>query len=199
MSTTLPTNVMTLEAWARLPEDDPGELVDGRLVEEEMATIIHDALVATLIMVLRAWLGAGRGLVGGSNAKFSVAKARGRKPDLYVYLPGSKLPSAHASVVDLPPDIMVEVVSTARTDQRRDRIEKLAEYERFGVRYYWLVDPDLRSFEILELGADGRYVHAVTVGDGRIDAVPGCDGLAIDVDALWAEVERLSVQSGSPT
>ena len=97
MSTTLPTNVMTLEAWARLPEDDPGELVDGRLVEEEMATIIHDALVATLIMVLRAWLGAGRGLVGGSNAKFSVAKARGRKPDLYVYLPGSKLPRVQCS------------------------------------------------------------------------------------------------------
>lgn len=28
---------MTLEAWAQMDEDAPGELVDGRLVEDEVA------------------------------------------------------------------------------------------------------------------------------------------------------------------
>ena len=185
------TPTFDFEAWGRLPEDETGELVDGRLVEEEMATIIHETIVSMLNALLRSWLGDGRGLVGGSNAKFKVSLRRGRKPDLYLYLPGSRLPRGDALVIDAPPDLMVEVVSSGRTDQRRDRIEKLAEYERFGVRFYWLVDPDLRSFEILELGGDGRYVHAVTAGDGRIDPVPGLSGLAIDVDALWAEVDRL--------
>jgi Uma2 family endonuclease len=187
---------LSMEAWGMLPEDDEGELVDGLLVEEEMATIIHETVVSILNALFRIWL-AQRGLVGGSNAKFRVSSQRGRKPDLYVYLPGSRLPPADAPVIDLPPDIMVEVVSAGRTDQRRDRIDKLPEYERFGVRFYWLVDPELRSFEILELGRDGRYVHAVTASRGRIDDIPGCPGLTVDLDALWSEVDRIAQSTSS--
>jgi Uma2 family endonuclease len=182
---------LSFEAWGDLPEDTDGELVDGRMVEEEVATIIHERIVSLLNWWLNVWLGTGRGLLGGSNAKFRVSTTRGRKPDLFVYLPGSRLPRADSPVIDLPPSIMVEVVSGSRSDQRRDRIEKLSEYERFGVRFYWMIDPELRSFEILELGADGRYAHAVVASEGRIDRVPGCDGLVMDIDALWAEVDRL--------
>lgn len=188
---------LTLDSWGLLSEEVDGELVDGRLVEEEMATIIHETIVSFLNALLRLWLGAGRGLVAGSNAKFKVSSRRGRKPDLYLYLPDTKLPRADVPVVDVPPDIMVEVVSAGRGDQRRDRIEKLSEYERFGVRYYWIVDPELRSCEILELGADGRYAHAVTATEGRIDPVPGCPGLVVDLDELWREVDRVTAQTSA--
>jgi Uma2 family endonuclease len=194
VSATSSAERLSVEAWGLLPTDEGGELVDGRVVEEEVATIIHETIVSILNALLRLWLG-GSGLVGGSNAKFKVSSRRGRKPDLYVYLAGTRLPRGDAQVVDLPPDIFIEVVSSGRSDQRRDRIEKLSEYEQFGVRYYWLVDPELRSFEILELGADRRYVHAVTASNGRVDAVPGCAGLVIDVDGLWLEVDRLLAET----
>jgi Uma2 family endonuclease len=184
-------DALTFAAWGDLPEDAGGELVDGRLVEEEMATISHETVVSILNFLLRAWLGFGQGLVGGSNAKFKVDSRHGRRPDLYVYLPGTPLPRADATVVDVAPDIMVEVVSPGRGDQRRDRIDKLTEHERFGVRFYWLVDPDLRSFEVLELGSEGRYVHALTATSGRLDSIPGCAGLVIDLDAVWLELDRV--------
>jgi len=191
-----PSVRMTFEEWGDLPEDTEGELVDGQLVEEEVPTWIHERIVAMLISALDRWLGP-RGAVGGSEAKFRVAPHRGRKPDLFVYLPGSKLPPGRAAVIDVPPDIMVEVVSQRPRDQRRDRVEKLSEYARFGVRQYWLVDTELRTFQIHELAADGRYAHAVDATGGRIESIPSCPGLVIDVDAIWAEVDRLEASGGA--
>ena len=75
--------------------------------------------------------------------------------------------------------------------------EKMREYAAFGVRFYWIVDPAIRTFEIFELGADGRYAVAASAAEGKIDPVPGCEGLVIDVDALWAKLDRLD-DGGDP-
>jgi Uma2 family endonuclease len=83
-------------------------------------------------------------------------------------------------------------VTPTPRDEQRDRIEKMTEYARFGAKHYWLVDPALQAFEIFGLTAGGNYEKLVGVTAGRIDPVPGCAGLTIDVDALWAELARLA-------
>lgn len=72
---------MTLDEWAAMPEDEPGELVDGRLEEEEGPDLIHELVVSRLIRVLGVWVGQA-GFVFGSEAKFAVRANRGRKPDV---------------------------------------------------------------------------------------------------------------------
>jgi Uma2 family endonuclease len=185
-----PRREMTLEQWADLDEEVEGELVDGVLVEEEMPAFEHDLLVTWLVRVLGNWLAAkGDGFVVGSGPKYGVRPRTGRIPDLTVFLPGRRPPAR--GLVRIPPDIVVEILSPTPRDARRDRVEKVADYAAFAVRWYWLVDPEARTFEILELGADGRYVHAAAATDGRLDVVPGCDGLVLDVPALWSEIDRL--------
>jgi Uma2 family endonuclease len=187
--TLAPGAAMTLEEWAALPEDERGELVDGRLTEEEVPDSVHEITVAWLILVLGNWLG-DDGFVAGSELR-TVVGSRGRKPDLSVFLPGTTAPPRRGPV-RFPADVLVEVVSPSPQDERRDRVEKMAEYAAFGARWYWIVDPSLGSFEIFELDSERRYVKVVGVTSGPIEPVPGCPGLAIDVDRLWAKLARLA-------
>jgi Uma2 family endonuclease len=181
---------MTVTEWEALPEDESGEIVDTLLVEEEVPDFVHEAIVVWLIRVLSAWAVPRGGYIFGSEAKFVVRPSRGRKPDLSVFFEArGKVPRRGAGRV--APDIVVEVVSPTPRDGRRDRVEKVDDYAAFGVAFYWIVDPEQRSIEILERGPDGRYVHALGVLGGRIDRVPGCPDLVLDVDALWSEVDGL--------
>ncbi|MCG8420363.1 MAG: Uma2 family endonuclease [Proteobacteria bacterium] len=215
--TTLPDNrtsrtgELSLDEWYRMPEDEPGELVDGRLVEEEVPGYVHEFLVLLLGRIFGDWVLPRGGFVGGSDAKFAVGPGRGRKPDLTVYFPESP-PPPPAGLIAVPPDIAVEIVSPTPGDVRRDRVDKMDDYATFGIRYYWILDPQSRTLDIFELGVDriagrpaaprrtdsashalpGRqYTQVLEAAGGTIATVPGCDGLTVDLDALWAEIGRL--------
>ena len=187
---------MTVEEWADLPDDVRGELVNGQLVEEEMADFVHEAVLVYLLCCLREWAVRRDGRVYGSEGKFALGPRHGRKPDLSVFLNGRRPVAEGAAFA--PPDFMVEVISPRPRDARRDRIEKAVEYAAFGVRQYWLVDPRLRTLEILVLGKRGRYELALGASSGKLDRVPGCPGLSLDLDAMWAEIAELSRRPAAP-
>lgn len=179
---------MTLAEWADLPEDEEGELVDGVLVEEEMPTHLHEVVVVWLAAQLLRWATPRGGWVFGSERKIAVGPRRGRKADLSVDL--AAVPEAHSSVATVAPSIVVEVISPRPRDTRRDRIEKADEYARFGVAWYWLVDPAVRTLEIWKLGPRRRYERELSKAEGRV-RVPGCRGLVLDLDELWAHCAAL--------
>ena len=106
-----------------------------------------------------------------------------------MYFAGRRPPARGA--ITIPPDVAVEIVFPSPRDQRRDRIEKMDEYARFGIRFYWLVDPQRRTLEIYEQGGDGSYAQRVQANSESIQSVPGCPGLSIDVEAMWAKVDAL--------
>jgi Uma2 family endonuclease len=179
---------MTDAEWATLGEDEPGELVDGVLVEEEVPDIVHEVVVHWLSAFLAFWLLPRGGVIGGA-ARFLVGGGRGRKTDLFVFLPGSPKPRRRG-VSRRPPDIAIEVVSPTPRDTRRDRIEKMEEYASFGIKWYWIVDPEARTVEIHERGANGLYIHLLGASEGPIE-VPACPGLTLDLSDLWRQVDAL--------
>jgi Uma2 family endonuclease len=182
------TRKMTLEEWAEMDEDDEGELVDGVLVEEEVGSFLNELVLAWLVRMLGEWVSARKGFIATSDVKYGLKPGLGRKPDMSIFFAGRKPPPN--GLVRMPPDVAVEIISSRPRDSRRDRVQKLNEYAAFGIRFYWLLDPRTRMLEILELGGSGHYVVVCTAADGKV-AVPGCEGLTLDLDDLWREIDRL--------
>lgn len=86
----------------------------------------------------------------------------------------------------LAPDWACEVLS--RTTAKADRAEKLPVYAREQIRHVWLVDPILRTLEVLELEGAHFRILAVHRDDDRVRAVP-FDAIELDLSILWADVQ----------
>ena len=84
----------------------------------------------------------------------------GRAPDL-LFISRSRLDGLRPMHYEGPGDLVVEIVS--QDSRERDRVRKFREYERGGVREYWIVDPELKraDFFVLE---DGRYQRVEPAG-----------------------------------
>jgi Uma2 family endonuclease len=74
------------------------------------------------------------------------------QPDISVICNPSKLDDKGAIGA---PDLIIEVLSPSTL--KNDTKEKFALYERFGVKEYWIVDPDQQTISNYVLGSNGKY------------------------------------------
>ena len=89
--------------------------------------------------------------------------------------------------VEAAPDLVIEVLSpTTRADDLPGG-RKFAIYERYGVSYYWVVDPDARTV-MQYTWANGRHGPPAVLRPGDTLACPLFPGIARDVAELFAGV-----------
>lgn len=86
--------------------------------------------------------------------------------------------------MDVAPDWVCETLSPSTA--RIDRTRKLAIYAREGVRHVWLVDPLVRTLEVLSL-EEGRWVIVEThAGDDVVRTAPFA-AVEIELARLWID------------
>jgi len=73
-----------------------------------------------------------------------------RSPDL-TFVSNDRLHIVQSKGIYGAPDLIVEVLSPGRANVERDRVEKFAQYESYGVKEYWIVDPFKEEVEIYVL------------------------------------------------
>lgn len=170
----------TWEDFIALDEDDPRELIDGHLLEIDVATELHEYIVFVLGHLLVDWTLRNGGRVLGSAYKIRVTERRGVMPDVQYYARGRPA-NPPAGLERGAPDLGVEVVSPS--SRRYDRVTKLAWYASIGMPEYWIVDSEARTIERLVL-RDGAYaiVHVADEGTFEPESFPG---LSIPLDRLF--------------
>lgn len=66
-----------------------------------------------------------------------------------------------------------------------DRSTKRQLYARYGVPFYWIVDPEARAVEAYALAGQGYELAVRATGGGPVSLPPFSD-LALVPDALWS-------------
>jgi Uma2 family endonuclease len=180
-----PESISFEDFLATLDEDAHAEWVDGQVVPMSPVSERHDAVVGFIYAILRGYVRrkkiAGRVFLDGFQMKLGAVRSS-RVPDVAFVAP-ERMHALRDTYLDGPADLAVEVVSPE--SRTRDRIEKLREYEKAGVRDYWLIDPALRTAEAFRL-TGGAYAPRDLGSPARLtcEALPG---LWIDVAWLWLE------------
>ena len=79
---------------------------------------------------------------------------------------------------------MVEVLSPSTAEKDRELKKNI--YARFGVREYWIVDPDTRSIEVYEVSDTGLdFIRAYPEGTSL--SSPLLTDIQLDVSDVFAQ------------
>jgi Uma2 family endonuclease len=80
---------------------------------------------------------------------------------------------------------VVEIISA--TSRKTDETIKRKLYEHYGVREYWIVDPELETVDIYRL-TDGRYVRAAELSSEADHAIetPLLPGLKFKLSDIFS-------------
>jgi Uma2 family endonuclease len=178
-----PAVVLTYREYAALPADGRRyEIHDGELSVTRAPSPQHQRTVGNLCLVLHAHVAAGRlGEVLLSPLDVILSDVVIVQPDL-VYLELARLGAISQRGVEGPPTLVVEVLSPSTV--LIDRTTKRQLYARHRVPFYWLVDPDARAVEVLQLGPAGYDLILRAAGASPISPAPFPD-FALVPDDLW--------------
>jgi len=164
---------------------DHYEWVRGEVTKMTPVSYTHDALAKYLLILLESYLSlrsVGVVLREPFVMRLDDVEAR-REPDLQVILEGNPGELTDTAMIG-PADICVEIVSPESV--ARDYGQKFAEYEKAGVKEYWLIDPTRKTALFYRLNEEGIYKLVATDEDNNYQT-PLLPELRLHVLTLWQE------------
>jgi Uma2 family endonuclease len=170
------------------PANLVAELIHGVLHTHPRPASPHAAATTALSGELGAPFQRGKGGPGGWILLFEPELHLGEHvfvPDLAGWRRERMPVIEDAPYFTLAPDWVCEVLSASTV--KVDRTEKLPIYAQHGVSHLWLVDPVLKTLEVLRLESGRWSILATHKDDAKIRADP-FDAIELELGVLWADV-----------
>lgn len=183
---TNPESLLRVSDLDLMPDDgNRYELIGGELYVTKSPKIIHQDITGNIIYDFRIYLSNNRigKILPVQGVVFS--EIDGVIPDL-IYISNERLKSIteNGRVVGAP-DLVIEILSPGAENSRRDRVAKRHLYGKFGVREYWIIDPETVSIEVYLLD-NGQMRLASTLSKDDILTSSLLPGYSTSVGDLLA-------------
>ena len=137
------------------------DYVDGEIKERGMPTNSHSQVMLAFCLIFGRFM-LKLPLYPRPEIRFRAAPGRYRIADIAVY-------AHHAPSAEIPPEVPYVVIEVVSPDDRLDDImEKLDDYQAFGIPHIWLADPALRRLSVYR-DASLISVPALTLPEVHLD------------------------------
>ena len=175
---------MTYEQFLKWDFENPHvEWVNGEVVTRAPAGDEHQDVGGFLLTLLRLYADEHEvGVVRYEPFNMKTGPdLPGRSPDI-LFVSNKNRSRVKKNHLKGPADLAVEIISPG--SRGTDRGDKFYEYEKGGVKEYWLIDPERKRAEFYRLGRDKQYQLIEVGGDGIFHSLV-IKGLWVRVEWLW--------------
>jgi len=172
----------TYDDYLLLPDDKRYEIVEGELLVVPAPYLNHQRILRKLGTALSGFAerqGIGEVFYAPCDVVLSMENVV--QPDLLL-VTNERNAILTAANIQGPPDLVVEVLS--ESSKRRDLEIKRKLYAKYGVREYWIVDPEARTIEVLICGESGYVSGGVYGVEDRLSSAM-LPGLGLQVSEIF--------------
>jgi Uma2 family endonuclease len=152
---TLQTGRLSYQDYLDTPEiKQRYDIVDGRMIMAPAPNLEHQAILGQLYLLVQPFVkqhGLGRVFFAPADVVIRRDPLRTRQPDL-MFVSNDRA-GILGDRVEGGPDLVVEILSPGNTQSYM--ADKLADYRQVEVRECWLVSPQFRTVEVLEMREQG--------------------------------------------
>ena len=177
-----PKAKLTYEDYAKTPDDERWELIDGELIPMASPTVPHqsvDALLGAKLVILVTEQGLGMVF---HSIDVVLSPHNTFRPDL-IFVSNERAGIITHANIQGAPDLVVEIRSPSTAGL--DEVTKRELYERYGVPEYWLADPEAQTVTVLLLGESGYEVVGIYAKGDTLTS-PTLKGFSLNLDEIFA-------------
>lgn len=137
----------TIDDYYNLPDDVRAELINGKIYYQAAPSRIHQKILSKLHQIIANYIDSKGGSCEVYPAPFAVQLSESNKtvvePDISVICNPDKLDDRGCTGA---PDWIIEITSPGTSGH--DYLRKLNLYSNYGVREYWIVNPQKQSITV---------------------------------------------------
>jgi len=173
---------LTYADYAKTPEDERYELLDGVLIKIPTPLVYHQCILGNLLYRMAPFVSERKlGHVYSRPTDVVLSDTIVVEPDI-LFVSSQRSHILTRENIQGAPDLVVEILDPPTAE--RDQTVKLDLYARHGVKEYWIVDPDAGTIMVLVRGASSFEVSGV-YGKGESMCSSTLAGFTIELDAIF--------------
>ena len=182
-----PKAKLTYEDYAKTPDDERWELIDGELFRMPSPNFAHQITSMRLASRMDLFVEErDLGIVCAAPMDVVLSDTDTVEPDL-LFISKERMGIIARLNIQGAPDLVVEIHSPSTS--QRDLTVKRELYARHGVKEYWLIDPEARTVRVLLLD-DGDFVEVGVYKEGDTVTSPTLEGFSFRVEEIFPAHSR---------